>query len=277
MSAGSTARGVVRRGFALVFLALAIAGGYWLLTSGRPFLDGGPLTDAGDAIRRQVTGFLNGDRPPPGADAQDTRILPRVALPADPGPYRFTRKNDGDPVTYSPCRRLEVVVNTDDAPPQVMSDVREAVALISRTTGLSLDVAGRTDENYTIKRKPYQPGRYGERWAPILIAWSGDRSVREFGGDAVGLGGSLAVDVLGSPSSYVTGAVALDRDFFADPANRGFLHEVLVHELGHVVGLDHVSDADQIMWEGGLHGGGLGSGDLAGLARLGRGPCTPDL
>ncbi|MEI2715649.1 MAG: matrixin family metalloprotease [Candidatus Nanopelagicales bacterium] len=264
----------------LVMVALlvgAVFAGHWLLTTGRPWLDGGPLADAGDAIRRQVSGFLNGDRPPPGADAQEDRILPKVPIPSDPGPHRFTRRADGVPVTYSPCRRLEVVVNTRGAPPQAMGEVRDAVDLISRSTGLSLTVTGRTGESYSVKRKPYQPERYGERWAPILIAWSGDGSVREFGGDAVGLGGSMAIDVLGTPSSYVTGAVALDREFFADPSHRSYLHEVLVHELGHVVGLDHVADPGQIMWEGGLHGSGLGSGDLAGLAKAGRGPCTPDL
>ena len=97
----------------------------------------------------------------------------------------------------------------------------------------------------------------------------------EFDGDAVGFGGSLSLDpVVGDPS-YVTGSVVLDRDFFADPADQSYLNEAVLHEFGHVMGLDHVSDGAQIMWSGGLHGSGLGSGDRAGLARLGRGALHP--
>lgn len=264
----------------VAFLAALVWGGNWLLTTGRPLIDGGPLSGifAGDTVRRSVTGWLNGgSMPPPQADAQETRILPAVRPPADPGEYAFLRREGGTPVTYSPCRRLEVVVNTAGAPPEAMPVVADAVAQISRASGLSITVAGETREQYRAERKPYQPGRYGERWAPILIAWAGPNAVPEFQQAAVGLGGSLAIDTALSDPAYVTGSIVLDREFFADPGNHGYLSEVVLHEMGHVVGLDHVSDESQIMWEGGLHGAQLGSGDLAGLAKAGRGECTPDL
>ncbi len=260
---------------ALVGLLLA---GNWLATAGRGLLETGPLRGLfhSEILRRGFTGWIAGDTmPPAGADAQGTRILPPVAAPS--GPHAFLQKDGGRPVTYSPCRRLSVVVNPEGAPFGAVRTVRDAVARISTATGLSLEVSGTTDENYREKRKAYQPNRYGERWAPILVAWAGSGRVPEFDHGAVGFGGSVAIDPAVGASSYVTGAVVLDRDWFADPANQPYLTEVLLHELGHVVGLDHVTDDEQIMWEGGLHGADLGPGDLAGLARLGKGPCTPDL
>lgn len=253
----------------LLVVSLLAIGVYWAF-------DSRLLTP--ESVRRSITGMIaGGDRPPAGADAEPRRILPDVRPPGEFGEYRFLTMSGGKPVRYSPCRRLSVVVNPRGAPPDALATVSAAVAEISAATGLSLTVSGTTRERYSSQRRPYQPRRYGDRWAPILVSFAGAGSVPEFDGDAVGFGGSLSLDpVVGDPS-YVTGSVVLDRDFFADPANQGYLNEAVLHEFGHVMGLDHVSDGAQIMWSGGLHGSGLGSGDRAGLARLGRGPCTPDL
>jgi hypothetical protein len=50
---------------------------------------------------------------------------------------------------------------------------------------------------------------------------------------------------------------------------------VVLHELGHLVGLAHVNDPQQLMYSRGSTSNGLGPGDLAGLARLGEGACAP--
>jgi hypothetical protein len=151
------------------------------------------------------------------------------------------------------------------------------VSQISAASGLSLRVAGRTDEQHSDERQPYQPDRYGERWAPILVDWTPEREVPEFAGNAVGLGGSLGVAAPGGRLSYVTGEVTLSSTYFAVPTTAQLLREVLLHEFGHVLGLAHVNDEAQIMTSTAVGGRPLGSGDLAGLARLGSGPCTPKL
>lgn len=275
---GERGRAGVGTVLAVALLLGLVSGGMWLTASDRDIWNTGPLRGLfhTEIMRRGFTGWLAGDTmPPAGADAQEQRILPPVVAPR--GPHAFLQKDGRRPVTYSPCRRLAVVVNPSGAPSGAMAAVREAVARISAASGLSIQVTGTTDEAYREKRKAYQPNRYGERWAPILVAWAGSGRIPEFDHGAVGFGGSVAIDPALGPASYVTGAVVLDREWFADSANSAYLPEVLLHELGHVVGLDHVADDEQIMWEGGLHGADLGPGDLAGLARLGRGPCTPDL
>ena len=53
---------------------------------------------------------------------------------------------------------------------------------------------------------------------------------------------------------------------------------VIRHELGHVVGLDHVDDERELMHPVGHPDVvGFGPGDLTGLAELGRGQCVPEV
>jgi predicted Zn-dependent protease len=79
---------------------------------------------------------------------------------------------------------------------------------------------------------------------------------------------------------YVTGEVVLSRDNLTQMLQRptGYIRAraVLLHELGHLLGLNHVQDRNELM-DPVLSGlTGYGPGDRAGLARLGHGPCITD-
>ncbi len=268
--------------FTIVGIVLAVLLVVWLVGLGRPLLDDGPTAYLGEDTPRQGPGAGSArldpaNIPPPGADAAPDRIVPAMQPPIDAGDYAFLAERNGAPITYSPCRRLEVVVNTTGAPPGAYQAVEEAVSQVGAAAGLSLTVAGETDEEYRRNRDPYQPERYGETWAPILVSWASRETVPEFAGAAVGLGGSLSVDPRRGGPSYVTGEVTLNREYFSVSTTAGLLREVLLHELGHVLGLDHVPDEGQVMTSEARGGRPLGSGDLAGLALLGQGRCTPNL
>ncbi|WP_157356979.1 matrixin family metalloprotease [Arthrobacter sp. U41] len=52
---------------------------------------------------------------------------------------------------------------------------------------------------------------------------------------------------------------------------------VIMHELGHVVGLAHVDDPKQLMNADNTGSIEFADGDRAGLALLGRGVCVPEI
>lgn len=281
--AKSSGLSLARWVFAIGGILLAVIFVVWLLDTGRPLVDDGPVAFVGDDTINENLGsnatrqLQRSDFPTAGIDAQQSRVLAEVQPPTNPGQYDFLAEVGGEPVTYSPCRNLEVVVNPRGGPPGSVTAVEEAVAQIQAASGLSISVAGETDETYQPNRDPVQPERYGDRWAPILVTWTEADEVPQFEGAAVGLGGSLSVRRGNSPPSYVTGDITLNRNYFSEPTTGGLLREVLLHEFGHVLGLGHVDDPEQVMTREARGGRPLGTGDLAGLALLGQGPCTPNL
>ena len=198
------------------------------------------------------------------------------------GEYRFLAHQPGrpdDPVTYDPCRTLHVVVNDELAPPGSDGLVVEAATTVAAATGLHIVVDGRTDEQPRKDRPLRDPGRYGRGWSPVLLAWTTPEQVPRLAGRTAGLGGSSrVVDDLSGRSTYVTGTVSLDAPdltaILARPGGGALVRAVVMHELGHVVGLGHVDDAGELMYRDNHGRTSFGSGDLAGLAALGRGRCA---
>ena len=197
--------------------------------------------------------------------------------------YRFLYKQpDGvTPVTWSPCRPIHYVTRPDNAPPGATQLVRDAFAEVSRATGLTFVDDGTTTENPSADRSPYQPDRYGKRWAPVLVAWAGADEVPDLGDAVIGEAGALPVGTTSGDKAFVTGMLNLDFAKMSAVGARGRYDEtrgVVLHELGHLVGLDHVDDPVQIMYPSdGYHASAYAMGDRAGLAALGRGPCQPDI
>jgi hypothetical protein len=214
------------------------------------------------------------DFPPAGVAEQPQRLLPPVPFNGNRTWAVMTTNPDGSPAGFSPCRPWPVVVNLAGAPPGAYELVAGVVATVSQATGVVFVLEGTTDEPVSAQetRRAYQPERYGQRWAPILIGWA--PSTEE---NAAGQGGPQGVTLSDTGMThYVTGFVAIDPDGTSnqDPVT---LRAILLHELAHVVGLNHVSDPTQLMapvYQGQRE---FQIGDLAGLAAVGSGSCSPDL
>ncbi len=224
------------------------------------------------------------DRPTPGVGAGPARLAVAPPAPAGGGAHGFLAVQDNGvtPVAYDPCRPVHYVVRPDSAPAGGEEMVHAAMTRLSQVTGLRFVHDGATDEPPTPDRQPFQPGRYGDRWAPVLVAWSTAEQDPALAGDVVGQGGSIAVSLGDGPRVYVTGTVVLDAGQFPDILARSdgqaAATGIVLHELGHLVGLAHVDDPGQLMYpETRVGVTDFAAGDLTGLARLGRGACAPDL
>jgi hypothetical protein len=225
------------------------------------------------------------DYPPAEQDVSDTPLGTPPPAPASPGTFEFVLTQDGSdqPVAWDPCREVRYVVNPAGAPPGADALLEQAIARTSAATGLVFVNEGTTDELWEKDREPYQPDRYGERWAPALIAWSDQDQVPGLAGYIAGMGGAIPRTSPNDPDSamaFVSGAVVLDAadlgDAMTQPGGADGVRAVIQHELGHMVGLDHVADETQLMFSE-SRVADWGSGDLAGLHQLGTGPCLPDL
>lgn len=228
-------------------------------------------------VRPQVMVEVDGRTlPVPHPPASDGRLLPAVAV-TTVGSHAFLHTDAaGDPVGYDPCRPVRWVVRPDGVPPGGDQVVAEALATVSAATGLQLEPAGTTDEAPVRDRAILQPERYGSDWAPLLIAWADQDEVPELAGQVAGVGGSAVVPGADGTGSWLAaGRLVLDRDdlgaLLAD-GQTDQVRAVVVHELGHVVGLDHVDDPAELM-QPTMAVTTLGPGDLAGLARLGQVTC----
>ncbi|HEX9890040.1 MAG TPA: hypothetical protein VGA69_11215 [Nitriliruptorales bacterium] len=200
---------------------------------------------------------------------------PQVVEPYDgPGSFRiWVTNDDGSAVRWDPCTPIPWVLYEPGAPPHALTDVQTAFDRLSARTGLDFVFEGFTDEQPSKARQPYQPDRWGDRWAPVLVGWvptgtgaldldANDRAVTV----------PVSVDA-GDGGVFVTGQVVFNADRTLSP---GFITRqshwggTILHELGHLVGLDHVDDEAELMYpRPGLGPPDFGPGDRAGLERLG--------
>ena len=202
---------------------------------------------------------------------------------AGPGSYAFTATQRGRPrvpVAYSPCDPIRVVVNLDGAPePRTdLQHVREGMRRIGEATGLRLEYAGSSSARPRRGEGRVELGAGDlEDPDPVLVTFADAAEVPQLGGRVAGMGGSVMVEQ-GGWRRYLTGQVTLDVDALAELHGEAGGEEVAaavtLHELGHLVGLDHVEDPRELMHDTTTRQRDLGPGDLRGLRALGRGRCA---
>ena len=220
--------------------------------------------------------------PPVGVGEKDAPLGQPTPPAVGSDAYRFLAVNgDGSPVGYSPCRPLHYVVNDALAPAGAQQLVADAITAISAATGIAFIDDGTTTEQPSPQRPPYQPDAYGERWAPLLIAWTTPEVAPQLKGKVIGTGGSTHYSYGDGPKTFVTGGLDLDAPQIADellnPDGHLYATAVILHELSHVMGLDHVADPTQLMYPEIGTPEGLSAGDLNGLFELSKAQCRKDL
>jgi hypothetical protein len=170
-------------------------------------------------------------------------------------------------------------VNLTKAPAGALADVKTAFTLLHYASGLTFTYLGTTTA-----LPPSTAGWPSD--TTMVVGWAGPtQTAWDLSGKTLGMGGNVtwrdAVDAKGSVRRIAQGGVLLDS---TEKVGSGFgvgnlRGKVLLHELGHAVGLGHVTSTTQRMnavmdpsttsrW---------GKGDLTGLRTLGlAGGCVAD-
>ena len=211
-----------------------------------------------------------------GSELQRLRELTGTAEPLGAAPavdgkgsYAFTVTQPGssDPVGYSPCRPIRYRINPLHAPEDHRKYVDEAIKEVSAATGLVFEYLGTTES-----REFFGPAV--DRDAPVVVAWATEDEVEPLAGNVAGVAGSSWQTTSPGHRQYTGGAVVLDADTFESFWNpQHDLQAIVTHEFGHLVGLSHVEDRDELMNAETTGQHTFGPGDRIGLARLGRVPC----
>ncbi len=195
-------------------------------------------------------------------DTRATGLTPDD-IPSLPPDYAFFQvaMDNCSPVRWNPCEPVHFVINPSNAPPTGVVDVHEAFKRLAKATGITYVDDGMTDEDSQGNRA-YQPERYGERWAPILIHWMSGRRPQ---GDIQVVGGGFPTQV---GDVYVTGNLFLNPTVVTDKETRstvagGFGSQgglgpigpkgvtwgrIILHELAHITGMGHTSNPSNLMY-----------------------------
>ncbi|NTV38940.1 MAG: matrixin family metalloprotease [Demequinaceae bacterium] len=212
--------------------------------------------------------------PVPGKDPQ--RLAPVVVTDAV-GEFSFEREGVNGPVLHDPCLAVHWLLSNAGMPVGAEPLAQDAVAEIAARTGLVFVFDGFTSDQATFDGPLLVRGE-GWRYAPMVIGWGTEAQSSDLGGDTTGVGGARVTPGAYDDREFLrSGTVIIDtsdvKDILTTPAEKAHTQAVIMHELGHVVGLDHVYNPRELMFPADTHLTSWGPGDLQGLAAAGAGPC----
>lgn len=211
-----------------------------------------------------------------------TLAVPAAAQAAPAPGYSINKTLDvtGNAVVerWAPCKVIHYVVNVDVLPGKRKAsgqrEVKSAVSALAKASGLRFKYDGHTSQIPT-------QANASSRVDDLVIAWvHRNQTDYQLGGGIVGEGGfnwSSHVEGDSQPVSAIdSGFVVLDADatksWPSKVKTRGVNRTTLVmHELGHAVGLDHVNDPHEVMNPAltSQSPATYGAGDRSGLALVG--------
>ena len=210
----------------------------------------GSLWTVGRSGYAWQVGMAAGTNPSPLGALAAPAAAPSPSGGADNN-YSFEVQNSaGTPARWNPCESLHYVVVPSGAPSGWQNDVSNDLSQLSQATGLSMVNDGTT-------------GSVPSGYNGIVISWVSQLS----GGDTVGLTTYSYYNTSGYAPQIISANIQLLRSLSGGGGMNGE-QPVLLHELGHAVGLGHVN-ASEVMNPVDQGYSSYHAGDLNGLGQVG--------
>ena len=188
--------------------------------------------------------------------------------------YAFMSKHFGYKyiARWNPCRTIHYKINPRKSPRKgAIKDVRKAIKRVHGASGLKFKYLGRT------KVVPKNGANKYRGKTDLVIAWTTPKK-RNFSGNAAWGGGQWWHRRGARYGEMRTGFVIVNGKYrynypkgFGANGKYGTRGQLLMHELGHAMGLWHVPSKKQLMYRYTRHRKAKwGGGDRKGLHKVGR-------